>query len=258
MNVLITGKNGYVAQKLNEYLTKRGISSTTVSVRNGINEADMQNTDAVVHCAAIVHRKEKDISIYKKVNTDLTVDLAKKAKAHNVKNFIFLSSMAVYNSNGEINSKTPLTPKTEYGKSKLEAEKELLNLACYDFTVTIIRPPMVYGKGCKGNYVTLIKLAKLLPVLPLVKNKHSFISIDNLCEHIFDHINDRTTSVTHPMDEKYMSTTDLMLTAVNKPTSIVLGKLISLFMFIPKVKKAFGSLFYSAEIADFVISDKAD
>src|SRR5699024_4004170 len=83
----------------------------------------------------------------------------------------FLSTMSVYGLNeGIINEHTPLKPKTHYGKSKLQAEERIKLLATDTFKVAIIRPPMIYGKGCKGNYQRLRKLALMTPVFPDIYN----------------------------------------------------------------------------------------
>src|SRR5699024_4946803 len=115
----------------------------------------------------IKRKQKKNASLYYVVNRDLTDAVAKKAKNEGVKHFIFLSTMSVYGLNeGIINEHTPLKPKTHYGKSKLQAEERIKLLATDTFKVAIIRPPMIYGKGCKGNYQRLRKLALMTPVFP--------------------------------------------------------------------------------------------
>ena len=161
MKVLITGKNSYVGKNIGNFLLYKNMEVKYVSVRNGISEDEFTDVDVVVHCAAIVHKKEaKFATLYDKVNYELTVDIAEKAKKKGVKQFIFMSTMAVYGkSEGEINGNTPLQPKTLYGESKLKAEKALEKIADENFKVSIIRPPMVYGRSCPGNYKKLRMLA---------------------------------------------------------------------------------------------------
>ena len=131
MKVLITGKNSYVGKNIGNFLLYKNMEVKYVSVRNGISEDEFTDVDVVVHCAAIVHKKEAKFAIlYDKVNYELTVDIAEKAKKKGVKQFIFMSTMAVYGkSEGEINGNTPLQPKTLYGESKLKAEKALEKIA---------------------------------------------------------------------------------------------------------------------------------
>src|SRR5690606_7124221 len=116
----------------------------------------------VIHVAGIAHVKEtkENADLYYKVNRDLAFEVAKKAKNEGVKQFIFLSSMSVYGiETGIIKINTPTNPKTNYGRSKLEAEELISSIESDSFKVAILRPPMIYGKGCKGNYIRLANLA---------------------------------------------------------------------------------------------------
>src|SRR5699024_2819593 len=150
-------------------------------------EKDFSMYDVVVHVAGIAHRKEtkENAQLYYEINRDLAYDVAQKSKTESVKQFIFLSSMSVYGlEEGVIDGRTPLHPKSNYGKSKLEAENLIQPLENKNFKVAIIRPPMIYGKDCKGNYQRLAKIAKKVPVFPKIDNKRSMIYIDNLSEFI--------------------------------------------------------------------------
>src|SRR5699024_12325041 len=105
--------------------------------------------------------------------------------AEGVKQFIFLSTMSVYGMNkGTIHKYTPVNPKSNYGKSKLEAETFIGTLNNEDFRVVTLRPPMIYGKGCKGNYQILAKFSLKLHLFQDVYNRRSMINIDNLSESI--------------------------------------------------------------------------
>lgn len=124
------------------------------------------------HAAGIAHVSSdpKMEEIYYNVNCDLTIETAKKAKADGVKQFIFMSSIIVYgDSNGKkivIDENTIPMPSNFYGNSKLQAEKGLKPLGSDNFKVAILRPPMIYGKGSKGNYPKLAKVAQKLPFFP--------------------------------------------------------------------------------------------
>lgn len=158
-------------------------------------EKDFSKYDVVFHVAGIAHADvgnvdESTKEKYYAVNTDLTVEVCKKAKAEGVKEFIFMSSMIVYGESAPygkskiIDENTVPTPANFYGDSKLQADVAVRDLATDDFKVIVLRPPMIYGKGSKGNYPILAKLAKKLPVFPKVDNERSMLHIDNLCEFL--------------------------------------------------------------------------
>ena len=258
MKVLITGKNSYVGKNIGNFLLYKNMEVKYVSVRNGISEDEFTDVDVVVHCAAIVHKKEAKFAIlYDKVNYELTVDIAEKAKKKGVKQFIFMSTMAVYGkSEGEINGNTPLQPKTLYGESKLKAEKALEKIADENFKVSIIRPPMVYGRSCPGNYKKLRMLALKLPVFPLVENKRSFIYVENLAYFVWNTISEGKEGIFMPMDSKTESTDTMSkysCSVNNKEIkfSPFLGKMVKKIP-LNSLKKAFGSLYYGNDIAEVV------
>ena len=189
--ILVTGSNGYVGNSfINQYKNKYSFEKFSLLNEN-LESISFNCIDIVVHCAALVHQKvEQPYEKYYEVNVEYPLKLAKLAKENGVKQFIFLSTIAVYGEDIEkIDEDTICNPITPYGKSKLEAEKELLELSDEKFIVSIIRPPMVYGKNAPGNIDSLIKLVKKLHILPLGKidNKRSFIYIGNLC-HLVDEI----------------------------------------------------------------------
>lgn len=212
MNIVITGTTGYVANQLAKYLN--GFDKVEqVSVRNGIDGLSFEGIDCVIHCAALVHKKESQLqeSDYVKVNTELTLALAERTKKEKVKHFIFLSTMAVYgNESGIINESTKLSPKTYYGKSKLLAERGLRELESDDFIVSVVRPPMIYGPSSPGNYSSLRKLAKMTPVFPFVQNQRSMLFIDHLTEFIQQLILQRDSGIFHPQDSWFMNTSLLV------------------------------------------------
>lgn len=262
MKILITGKNSYIGNNICNFLNSRGHNANTISVRNGIDNINLKYVNCLIHCAAIVHKKEKYFADeYEKINYRLTLKLAEKAKSAGVNHFIFLSSMSVYGSKNNIISKnTPLCPATLYGKTKLMAEKEINKLADDNFTVTIIRPPMVYGKNCPGNYNKLSKLAKILPVFPDTNNKKSMIYIGNLSFFITNLAENKVGGLYMPMDNNYVSTAYIAKT-INKGLRLskCLGRFIMLFK-IGTIKKAFGTLYYDDSCAtkiDYIPFEKA-
>lgn len=258
MKVLITGKNSYVGKNIGNFLLYKNMEVKYISVRNGINENEFIDVDIVVHCAAIVHKKEaKFATLYDKVNYELTMDIAKKAKKNGVKQFVFMSTMAVYGkSEGKINNNTPLQPKTLYGESKLKAEEALKKMADKNFKISIIRPPMVYGKNCPGNYRKLRLLALKVPIFPLVENERSFIYVENLAYFVWSVIAENRGGIFMPMDS-HRESTDTMAKYIcyanNKEIkfSPFLGKIVKKIPLI-SLKKAFGSLYYEDDIAEIV------
>ena len=196
--VLITGAGSYIGESFFSYAAKHypALSINSIDMLDGSwKKADFSSYDVIYHVAGIAHAdvgnvdeatKEK----YYKVNTDLAVEVAEKAKAEGVKEFIFMSSMIVYGDSAPygkkkiIDEKTVPQPANFYGDSKLQADVAVRDLADDKFKVVVLRPPMIYGKGSKGNYPTLAKLANKLPVFPDVDNERSMLHIDNLCEFL--------------------------------------------------------------------------
>ena len=105
---------------------------------------------------------------------------------------------------GAINLETEPCPVSHYGKAKWEAEQQMAPLSGDDFTVTIMRPPMVYGDGCKGNYQSLVKFAEKLPFFPDYENKRSMIHIDRLVWYVKNLIDHRADGLHLPQDEEYV------------------------------------------------------
>lgn len=212
--VLVTGKNSYIGDSFCNYATEYGY---TVSVADTINDAyrdvDFSKYDAVVHVAAIVHQKENAYTREEcfAVNTQLAFDVAQKAKNEGVKQFVFLSTMSVYGKvAGVITKDTDTTPANLYGESKLKAEQMIEKLADENFTVTILRPPIVYGNGCKGNYVQLSAFAKKFPVFPDFKSQRSMIYINNLSAFIKKAIDENLSGVFCPQDDEYVCPSDMV------------------------------------------------
>lgn len=196
--VLITGASSYIGESFEEY-AKNNYSNIEIDSLDMLDpkwkEKDFSKYDAVFHVAGIAHADvgnvdESTKEKYYAVNTDLTVEVCKKAKVEGVKEFIFMSSMIVYGESAPygkskiIDENTVPTPANFYGDSKLQADVAVRDLATDDFEVIVLRPPMIYGKGSKGNYPILAKLAKKLPVFPKVDNERSMLHIDNLCEFL--------------------------------------------------------------------------
>jgi UDP-glucose 4-epimerase len=209
--IMVTGASGFIGKNFIEKYEKE-YNIISVSLKNNEpKDLDYTGVDAILHLAALVHQmegapKEK----YYEVNTELTSKLATKAKKSGVRHFIFYSTVAVYGTHGSLKEKLTLTlnsptvPKDDYGKSKLLAEEYLKEIETEDFKVTIIRPPMVYGKNCPGNMKKLEKLIKIFPILPFnyEENKRSIVHVDKLLEMTNDKIKNEERGIFIPKDEK--------------------------------------------------------
>ncbi|MBO4378805.1 MAG: NAD-dependent epimerase/dehydratase family protein [Clostridia bacterium] len=221
MNILITGEDSYIGTSFTRYAA--GFPQHTVhsvSVRDDdLAGVDFSNIDSVFHVAGIAHvdygnPSEELKQLYKKVNTELPVNTAKRAKAAGVRQFIFMSSSIVYNKPRNktdcIGPDTEPTPNSEYGYSKLNAEKGLLALSDENFRVCIIRCPLVYGPGCKGNYPTLAKVARRLPFFPKIDNERSVLFSGHLARFVMLLIENHESGFFWPQNKEYVSTSDLV------------------------------------------------
>jgi len=213
-SILITGSSGYIGSRfINQYHKKYQYLKFSL-LSQKLEYIDLVNIDVILHCAALVHQKEKhSFEKYREINTLFPVELAIKAKAHGVKQFVFISTIAVSDETLEaIDRNSKFTPISFYGKSKLDAEKQLIALRDSNFKISIIRPPMVYGKNAPGNITPLIYLVKYFPIIPLGKidNKRSFVYIDNLCHLINEVIRQEKDGIFFATDDQPISTSYLI------------------------------------------------
>lgn len=260
-DILITGVNSYVGNRLEKWLEQwpDKYNIHKISLRDGSwKEKNFSTYDSIVHVAGIAHQKEtkENASSYYKVNRDLAHDIAVKAKNEKVEQFIFLSSMSVYGlTTGVIDENTPLKPNTHYGRSKLEAEKLIDELANDHFKVAIVRPPMIYGKDCPGNYQRLRSLALKTPVFPKINNKRSMIYIDNLSEFIRHLIDGEIDGLYLPQNKEYVCTSKIVQQIAevhNKKMYLtrIFNPLINLFK-VNITRKVFGDLIYKRNKTKF-------
>jgi len=255
VNIVLTGATGFLGSRVADQIEQQNHLNLTCILRrplpkvgkrkviyNSLEDCTdwsivLKNQRVVIHTAARAHimREEKadPLAEYRKVNVEGTLNLARQAVVAGVKRFIFISSIKV---NGErtskgqpFNSHDAPSPEDFYGISKHEAEQGLRALAVETgMEVVIIRPPLVYGPGVKGNFASMIKLVgKSLP-LPLgaVHNKRSLVALDNLVDLII-------TCIDHPgaanqtflvSDGEDMSTTQLLrgvAQAMGKPSRLI-------------------------------------
>ncbi len=258
--ILITGANSYIGTSFERYINDNfanEYSIDTVDMLDGSwREKDFSGYDVIFHVAGIAHQKEtlENEHLYYSVNRDLAVEAAAKAKSDGVGQFIFLSSMSVYGKeSGVITKDTSPAPKSHYGKSKLEAEEGIWTLNNDAFRVALVRPPMVYGKDCKGNFQTVIKIVKKFPVFPKVKNSRSMIYIDTLCQHIKECVDNGTSGIMLVQNFEYMNTSEMATVIAEKlGKKIYLSRLLGFAVkmicpFVSKANKAFGTLVYEKD-----------
>lgn len=261
--ILITGKNSYVGNSFADWVSKypEEYAVDKISLRDGSwKDKDFSIYDVVLHVAGIAHQKEtkENANSYYEINRDLAIAVAKKAKNSGVGQFIFLSTMSVYGlDSGEIGLDTKLEPKSNYGKSKLEAENDINELTDDTFRVVILRPPMIYGKGCKGNYQRLAKIARISPFFPNIKNKRSMIYVDNLSEITRLIIRDKEKGLFFPQNQEFVQTSEMvrLISLYTKKRHIAINSLINPairpFMKLNLIKKVFGNLVYDKEISKY-------
>lgn len=244
--ILITGSGSYIGTTFESYIKQfDGYAVDTVDMMDGSwREKDLSGYDAVFHVAGLAHSDVGNVTEavkakYYKVNTDLTIETAKKAKNDGAKQFIFMSSAIVY------------------GDSKLQAEKGIMPLADESFKVVILRPPMIYGSGSKGNYPILSKLARKCPVFPYVKNQRSMLYVENLCEFVRLMVENKETGVFFPQNKEYSNTSEMVrMIAESHGKKLVLVKGFGWALKIMShitglVNKAFGNMRYDLKMSEY-------
>lgn len=219
--VLITGANSFVGMNIEKWLLASTDEKFEVDTVDTMNEAwkavDYSKYDSVLHVAGIAHvdPKPEMAPLYYKVNRDLAIEVAKWAKEHGVKQFIYMSSRIVYRASKSMkgNVTTPETqpnPNDFYGDSKLQAEKGLKELACDTFKICILRPPMIYGPGNKGNLPRLAELARKTPLFPAWHNKRSMLHVSNLAEFVKQLIMREMEGTFYPQNMELSDTVEIV------------------------------------------------
>ncbi len=258
--VLITGANSYIGDSFRQYLEQYP-QSYDVNIIDTIGwnpvPDDFRDYDVVFNVAGIAHIRETDENrhLYYDVNRDLAIKIAKAAKSSGVKQLILLSSMSVYGLTvGHITKSTLPRPVNAYGQSKLQADTEIETLADDTFRFVCLRPPMVYGKNCKGNYQLLRKFALKSPLFPKYVNKRSMVFIGNLCEFVKECIDLERSGMFFPQNAEYTVTSEMvrLIAEANGKKIRLTGAFNPAIKIAPVnvVKKVFGSLTY--ELTDTV------
>ena len=223
--VLITGADSYIGVSFENYAHEHYSSELNIDTVDMIDgtwrQKDFSKYDIVYHVAGIAHADVGNVSEetkkkYYAINTDLAIETCKKAKAEGVKQFVFMSSAIVYGDSApygktkRISTSTEPQPANFYGDSKWQADKGVRELSDDDFIVTVLRPPMIYGKNSKGNYPVLAKMAKKLPVFPDVDNERSMLYIENLCEFLSQVMIRGCGGIYWPQNAEYTRTSEMV------------------------------------------------
>lgn len=276
--ILITGKDSYIGTNVEKYLqeynAREGFecyrTDTISQLDDTWEEHDFSPYDVILDVTGIAHAdigkvSEEEKALYYRVNCDLAVKTAEKAKTAGVKQFIYMSSIIVYGDSAPVGHEKRITGETKpapsnfYGDSKWQAEQQLAPLECEEFHVAILRPPFIYGKGSKGNYPLLEKLALRAPVFPSIQNERSMLYIENLCEFLRLLMESGRGGVFFPQNREYSTTVEMvqMIAKVNGKTIRSLSILTPLVKVLSRcpgkignlVNKAFGSLTYDISMS---------
>jgi len=229
IRVLVIGSGSYIGESFRAYaaLHYPNIHVDTIDSKNGNwRDADFSNYDSIYDVAGIAHADVGNVSDevkekYYQVNTDLTIEICRKAKAasdtaRHPLQFIFMSSAIIYGDSSPygvkkiIDENTVPQPANFYGDSKWQADRGVRAMADDYFHVAVLRPPMIYGKGSKGNYPTLAKLARKLPVFPDIENERSMLYIENLCEFLCQLMLSGNGGIYFPQNPEYTKTAEMV------------------------------------------------
>ena len=261
MNILIFGTGSYIGNHFCEALESRGHKIQMVdAVKVKPVEIDFSGIDAVINVAGIAHVKitPQMEDLFYKVNTHLAIDLCENAKKNGVKQYVYMSSMNVYGDTSEcIHSRNQESPKNFYGKSKWLADKGIHAMESDTFKVASVRPPVVYGKGCKGNFILLVKLSRLFVVFPSFINTKSMIYIDNLSNFVCELIENGDGGYFHPQNARHTSIVEIIKeirASMGKKTYIIPGLawIVKLLMKLShKANRAFADDFYDLDFSRY-------
>ena len=274
--VLITGAGSYIGSSFEKYVAQKyseRLSIDTIDMVDGSwRDKDFSPYDCVFHVAGIAHADVGNVpdavkAKYYAINTDLAIETAKKYTEEDVKQFVFMSSAIIYGESApygkskEITCETVPSPSNFYGDSKWKADKGIRELESGEFIVAVLRPPMIYGKGSKGNYPALSRMARKMPIFPDVANERSMLYIENLCEFLAQVIIRGCRGIFWPQNAEYTRTSEMvkMIGQVNGHkiwVSKAFNWVVRIFSLVPGkmsglTNKAFGNLTYAQSMSAY-------
>ncbi len=263
--ILVTGAGSYVGESVRRYILAKEPSyqiDAVDTMGDNWKKADYSQYDVVFHVAGIAHvnADPKMEPLYYKVNRDLTIEVAKHAKAAGVKQFIFMSSQIVFHESQSLKAEvltreTKPSPNGFYGDSKLQAENGLHELESEDFKVCILRPCMIYGPNAKGNFPRLAKLATKTPIFPAWHNKRSMLYIDNLAEFVKQAIERELSGTFYPQNRELADTVEIIrYFAKAAGHKVWITKLLNPFVWLggfvlQPINKMFATYYYDPEMS---------
>lgn len=263
--ILVTGTGSYVGESVRKYILAKEPSyqiDAVDTMGDNWKKADYSQYDVVFHVAGIAHvnADPKMESLYYKVNRDLTIEVAKHAKAAGVKQFVFMSSQIVFHESQSLKvevltRETKPAPNGFYGDSKLQAENGLHELESEDFKVCILRPCMIYGPNAKGNFPRLAKLACKTPIFPEWHNKRSMLYIDNLAEFVLQAIERELFGTFYPQNRELADTVEIIrYFAKAAGHRVWITKLLNPFVWLGSfvlqpINKMFATYYYDPEMS---------
>lgn len=264
--ILITGAGSYVGESVRTYILRTASGEFEIDSVDTMGEnwkaADYSQYDVVFHVAGIAHvnADPKMEPLYYRVNRDLTIEIARHAKAAGVKQFIFMSSQIVFHESQSLKTEmltkdTKEQPNGFYGDSKLQAEKGLKELWSPTFKICILRPPMIYGPNSKGNFLRLGWLATKTPIFPLWHNKRSMLYIDNLGEFVKQAVLRKLDGTFYPQNKELADTVEIVRFFAKKYNhKIWFSRLFNPFVwmgsfFLQPLNKMFASYYYDPEMS---------
>lgn len=263
IKILITGTNSYIGNSFINWISKdkeKYHVDVISTLNNEWKSADFSKYDVVFNVAGIAHIKITDEmeNLFYTVNRDLAIDICSMAKQEGIKQYIYLSSMNVFgDTNERITVDTKEKPSNFYGKSKLQADESIQRMNDKSFCVVSIRPPVVYGVGCKGNFVKLEKYSKWIPIFPDYTNYRSMIYIDNLCEFVKLIIDNSERGIFYPQNNRHISTTEIVqLISKYSGKKLLVTKTFNFFIkilikHIRIIKKIFDNDYYDLELSNY-------
>ena len=265
IKVLITGAGSYVGESVRRYILSTSFDfqiDAVDTMGDNWKKADYSQYDVVYHVAGIAHvnADPKMEALYYKVNRDLTIEVAKHAKAAGVKQFIFMSSQIVFHESQSLKTEvltaqTKENPNGFYGDSKLQAELGVKPLEDENFKVCILRPCMIYGPNAKGNFPRLAKLACKTPIFPCWHNKRSMLYIDNLAEFVKQAILRELSGTYYPQNRELADTVEIIrFFAKAAGHRIWITKLLNPFVWLGSfvlqpINKMFATYYYDPEMS---------
>lgn len=229
--ILILGANSYIGTSFENYMQQKYPDDyeihTTSLHGDAWRQEDWSGYDSILNVTGKAHADITQLSEAQKqeyyaVNCDLAVEAAKKAIEDGAMQYIYFSSIIVYGDSSNsrkpvrITAQTPPHPSNFYGDSKWQAEQKLQELfrAAEKTTrhtrLVLLRLPMIYGPGCKGNYKILVKMSQKLPLFPTYHNERSVLHIDHLTEYLRNLVERGESGLFLPQDDTCRSTPDMV------------------------------------------------